>query len=891
MPDTFFAKTETAKQFKPKKVRATPKTSKLDCEACGLYKIAVYNPKMDVHGKGGKGILIIGEAPGPEEDEHNDQWVGPVGRMLRKWLRRVDLDMEEDCWRINAANCFPGRDARNEIKAPTNKQVACCKQVKVQPAIDELKPRFILLVGNLALNSFYAGRHPGLGIGKYRGRAFPDKQTGAWIMPIFHPSFIQRKGKEETLEALWERDLLRVANRVSRNRPVVVVDPTENVVILDDLREIVSTIGYARKNAPWLVFDYEGTGLKPYAPNHKVLSVAFATRWQGDENITGYSFTLQHPDRDPVQGLEILAAWERLVTEPTLPKIAHNIKHEDMWTRWLIGQPVVDWSWCTMVNAHIADNTRGITGLKFLAAWHFGVEGYDALSKKYIEGKEETDRVSTHSHNRMLEMPVDELLLYGGCDAVLTAMEYEKQCKQIRVGEPLWEARDLFHNALLMFCDLQVQGVPVDEEYYDTKRVELEDQIEKATQALLRSREAKLFYAKEGRPVHLKSNKDLPKLLFEHLGEKPTKYTAGNNPSVDAEALGALDLPFTRKLIEIRKLEKITGTYMDQIRRESVDGWVYPGTNFNIPTTYRPSMDGPNFANTPKREPVAKELIRYGITAEKGCKLMEADYAGIEVHGTGWYSRDKVLLEYLHTPDSDMHRDQAQYIFGITPKEWDQFDPKVVKVLRFFAKNGWVFPQIYGSWYKVCAANIWKACAGLPVGDGKSTVKKWMGMSYTRFEERMRLHENFFWDTFKGVRAYQDSVSREYINKGYIETFLGFRYGGWLTRNNLYNYKIQGTAFHVLLWAMIQMHRVCKERGWRSRLMWQIYDSMIWNLWPPEQEEVVATCDHVMTVEAPKHFPWINTPLSAEFEITGVDGRFSDLKEMGESDNYEPEEE
>ena len=893
MGELFFEKEEVAKQHQPQKPKRAPKASKLDCETCGLYKEALYSPKMDVHGQGEAGVLVLGEAPGPEEDEQDDQWVGEVGKLLRKWLRRMDLDLERDCWRLNAANCFPGRDKKGEIKAPTNKQVACCKVVKVQPVIDELKPKFILLLGNSALQSFYAGRQSNLNITKFRGRAFPDAQTGAWVLPLFHPSFLNRN-KSDTMEALWERDLIRAVNRIDRDRPPVIADPTEHLEVLTDFDEVIEWLEYARKYAPWLVFDYECTGLKPYAPGHKLISIAFATRWQGDDHVSGYSFALQHPDIDPAQQLEILGKWVELMIDPSLPKVAHNFKHEDMWTREIVGVPVEGWSWCTMNNAHIADNTRGITGLKFQAFWQYGVEGYDDASKRYITGvltEEERDtgaNVSTHHHNRMLDMPLEELLLYGGCDAVLTGMLYEKQTKQIRVGEPLFEAMNLIHNAATMFCDLQAQGVPVDEEYYQTKRVELEEEEAALTQELMRSKEAKLFYVKEGRPIKLTSNTDLPKLLFTYMGEASTKTTKGGNASVDAEALTDLDLPFTNKLIHTRKLQKIV-EYMDQISREAVNGRVYPTTNFNIPVTYRPSMDGPNFANTPKREPMAKELVRHGIMAEPGCKMMEVDFVGIEVCGAGWYSQDKVLLDYLHS-DGDLHRDQAQIIFDITPKEWGQFDPKAVSMLRFFAKNGWVFPQIYGSYYVNCAAYIWKNCINLPVGAEKGlTVRKWLGMSYTRFEERLRRHEDVFWDQFYGVRKWQDSVSEEYIAKGYIETFMGFRFGGWMTRNNLYNYKIQGTAFHVLLWCMIQLHKMSKERKWTSRLMWQIYDSMVWSLYPPEQEKVVAACKHVMCVEAPKQFPWINTPLLAEFEITKVGGRFADLKGIDETDNYEEE--
>ena len=107
-----------------------------------------------------------------------------------------------------------------------------------------------------------------------------------------------------------------------------------------------------------------------------------------------------------------------------------------------------------------------------------------------------------------------------------------------------------------------------------------------------------------------------------------------------------------------------------------------------------------------------------------------------------------------------------------------------------------------------------------------------------------------------------------------------------MTRNNLYNYKVQGTAFHLLLWCLIQLNNKRKSRGWKSRILWQIHDSIVWNLHPEEREAIVAASQHVMTRLAPQVFPWINTPIKIEPEITDINGTFYDLKEYKE-DAYE----
>jgi hypothetical protein len=241
-----------------------------------------------------------------------------------------------------------------------------------------------------------------------------------------------------------------------------------------------------------------------------------------------------------------------------------------------------------------------------------------------------------------------------------------------------------------------------------------------------------------------------------------------------------------------------------------------------------------------------------------------------------------VLLRYLTNPDtSDVHRDQTQHVFRIPPTLWPQLDKDTIKLIRFYIKNGWDFPLFYGSWFKPCAQALWENCMELPLGDGEgTTVHDHLGrMTFDQWETHVKKCEQDFWDLFKGVRTWQDSISKEYQRKGFIETYLGFRYGGFMTRNELYNYKIQGTAFHLLLWGLCELHKELKGRQLNTRILWQIYDSIISKLDPAEKQEVIALHHKILVDRAKEQFPWINTPIKINLEFSGVDGTFADLKE------------
>lgn len=871
----------------PRKAAARPKKA-LDCEACGLYKQPhVSHPQMEAHGGGALGILVLGEGPGVTEDRYGTQFIGDAGDILRRGFASVGIDLDEDCWVLNAVNCWTGPGNR----APSKKEVSCCREVRLKPYLELLKPRVVVLLGNSALESFYGERQSDLTITKFRGRCIPDRPTGAWVMPLFHPSFIMRGEHDANLQALWRRDLQRVAVRV-HSPPPVFRDPAEGLRCLTDCQQVLDFLDEVHLGAEWISFDFETSGLKPFRPEHKIHTMAISAFFGEDvQELHSVSFPIDYPEAwSKSEVREIKTKVGAILGDRGILKVAQNMKFEDLWCREKLGVVVQGWDWCTMNNAHIVDNTTGITGLKFQAWTQFGVEGYDKAFGKYARS-DDSDEEGENGINRVHEMPLDELLLYGGQDAVITAWLYQKQRQQIPEGSMLDNARQLFHRAQTTFCEIQTEGVPIDEEYYTEKGAEIQKETDALLKKLSSSPEARAFYKSQGRTLNLGSNKDLQILLFDVLKNKPSKNTPKGAPSVDVESLGAIDIPFTKDLLRTRKLNKITSTYFNQMVRESFDGKVYPFTNFNIPRTYRPSMSGPNLANIPKREKEAKLLVRRGIVAPPGMELMEMDYEGIEIHGLEWYSRDPVLLQYLTNPDTaDVHRDQTQHIFKIPAAWWPKLDKDSIKLLRFYTKNKWDFPLFYGSYWGSCAPDLWEACADLPIGDGDGTtlrqhLESVAGIqTYDQFEAHIKQCEREFWDLFKRVRSWQDSISQEYQRKGYIETYLGFQYRGFMTRNELYNYKIQGTAFHLLLWGLCELHEELKGRQLNTRILWQIYDSIISKLDPAEKAKVVALHQEVMVDRAKEHFDWINTPIKINMEFSGVNGSFADLKEDEEEE-------
>ena len=855
------------KAITPKRKGSPPNTQptspKNPCEICGLYKTA-QSPRMLPTGKGLLKCLIVGEAAGVDEDENwyklgydePTQFIGKAGQLLREELDRNDLILDEDFWKTNSICCHPPKN-----RTPTKKELKLCNQ-RLWDTIDEKKPNFIWLLGGSAVESFYQGRFSNLSINRWRGLCIPDKKAQAWIVPMYHPSYVLRN-QDENLRSVFRRDLKNATEWLKKTPPKF-EDFESQIEIVTDFNRAKHLLTNTLDFAGEMAFDYETSGLKPYKtkdgyPIHKIWSVAIATDLG---NCFALPIDREHWSDKELDDIDWL--WKEILKNPRIAKIAHNLKFEEAWSRAIFGIDAQNWVWCTMNAAHLIDSRAYFTGLKFQAYINYGVEKYDGAVKKFIAPKANEDL------NSLDKMPLNDLLLYNGMDALLTYRLYEDQINLLDKKPKLWKANAFWVKGLLALSDVQETGICMNKEYYLNQDEELGTDIEILQKEIMKTKEAVLFEEKIGQPINIHSSKDLKILLFDLLKLKPVKLTAKENPSVDKDALAEVNIPFTNKLTELRLLDKIKGTYLAQFLREIEDNKMHPFFDLHQARTYRSSSAGPNFQNIPVRNETAKKIIRSGILPNPGHKLCEVDYGSIEVRVAACSTQDPVLIKYINDPTSCMHRDQAKKIFKMTTEQVMTDIEGASTNLRFYAKNQFVFPEFYGSWYKACATNIWENCIEFVVKGTK--VKDHLGMSYRQFENHVKKIEDEFWDRFTVFKKWQENTIKQYLKTGYVEMFFGHQRGGYLSKNKIINTPIQGTAFHLLLWSLIRLNEIRKEEKWKSRIIGQIHDSILLSVFPPEQEHILKTAQRVMCEDIRKENKWIIVPLTVDFEITEVDG-------------------
>jgi DNA polymerase len=149
------------------------------CEACGLCR----GRRQTVFGTGDRQAdwMIVGEAPGEQEDLRGEPFVGNAGQLLDSMLKAVGLDRGHRVYIANVIKCRPPGN-RN----PDPAEVAQCEPF-LRQQIALVKPRIILAMGRFAVQTLLATQEP---IGKLRGQIY--QYEGVPVVVTYHPAYLLR---------------------------------------------------------------------------------------------------------------------------------------------------------------------------------------------------------------------------------------------------------------------------------------------------------------------------------------------------------------------------------------------------------------------------------------------------------------------------------------------------------------------------------------------------------------------------------------------------------------------------------------------------------------------------------------------------------------------------
>ncbi|MBR6126564.1 uracil-DNA glycosylase [bacterium] len=181
-----------------------------NCMRCELGKTRINVVFSDGNPETSKAILI-GEAPGENEDKTGTPFVGRAGKLLNEFLEKAGISRAEDLYIINTVKCRPPQN-----RVPSDEEKNLCSEYLLKQ-IDIVNPDVIIFCGSTALKSFYSKKIP---ISKIRGEILEIEINGKTrkCVPIFHPSYLLRYHslEEGSPRYLMLKDLEKIKTLISK---------------------------------------------------------------------------------------------------------------------------------------------------------------------------------------------------------------------------------------------------------------------------------------------------------------------------------------------------------------------------------------------------------------------------------------------------------------------------------------------------------------------------------------------------------------------------------------------------------------------------------------------------------------------------------------------------
>lgn len=596
-----------------------------DCELCPKLCKNSLNVCMAGEGPSHADLMIVGEAPGGNEDEMNRPFVGRAGEFLRDELMVAAKIPESKVRFTNAVRCHPPKN-----KTPTATEIRKCRPY-LELEIKRIKPKVIVGMGNVPLATFLSRFYKGAkeegvsrksesivsGISVWRGKVIWLREFNCWFIPTFHPSYCMRneqgRGRSTYSTELAVSDLKKAWELCKSPR----YTPSQVETTIVDSSKEFKTLMLKLQKLKAFAFDIE-TGVNYDNPNiPRIIGASFA--W---EKHIGYYVSWDLIESYPIVRellYDILGSSKHL-------KAMHNGAYEIRVLRYN-NIPIHDRYFDTMIAAHMVDeNFR--KGLKDLTWIHTDFGGYDVSLEKY---KQENKIKADYS-----KIPYEMLSEYGALDAVATWYLYKVLSKQMDDENltPLFKKVSMPVRRVM--SDAEYVGI-----YVDAEQAELVKSNCESAKGILEE----LIYEEAGTEFNIKSPKQLQDILYSKMGFVPLKVTK-TGYSTDAESIEYIatqrDSDIAKHLSDLSYITTMLGTHIGQALafRWEEDSRIHGWYNLTGTVTGRASCSNPSLQNVP-----ADKLVRSIYTATPGNDLIDADLKSAELATIAAISGEELFLD------------------------------------------------------------------------------------------------------------------------------------------------------------------------------------------------------------------------------------------------------
>lgn len=762
---------------------------KLGAEVSGLQKC------ITAEGSEHAEILIVTNTP-----------LGKKSRVeLHEYLDKANIDLSRVAiTSVTKCMVWNVKAGKADIKT--------CKTMYLDKEIDLIKPKYILALGNEALQAT-AGRS---GIMKYRGKSF-DHPSGATVVATISPGMVARNpGQHDGFVA----DLMYV-DRLSKG-----IDSSDaykpkafrNVMSKQGLRMLADELSVCQGYS----FDIESNGFDEFKPDSRMVSLAFST-WRkgatGPEII--WAIPLYHPE-SPFQGnWKLILRWLAKYMRMPKQRWAHNGKFDLRWL-WQFGVKF-NLTFDTMLAAHLLDENRP-KGIKPLARQILGVAPWDMDASD------------------LLNQPLKRVLKYNGLDTWYTAwvgFEFKRQLKERpRLNNIM---NKIMVPASNIFTEIEMRGIWVDTEILATHAKIAKETLDDIDARLMAHVPPREVWPKNIKEVNFNASNFARWWIFDHLGMPVLargKQKDDGSPGAPSLAEGIMQRfqkdyphPVIDLLLERVKWQKFHSSfftaYQEQIDDNdrihttfkltgTVTGRLSSGKGDDDKVTSKVQNRGVNLQQVPR-----DKFVKGIFGGSPGSVFLECDYSQVELRIAAYIAREPTMMG-RYQRNEDIHTATAMKMTNKTADQVTGDERKKAKPVNF--------GFLYGMSANTFITTAWNNY-GVEVTERESVAFR---KAY--FDEYPVLL-----DWHKRQRRLGHKYGRVESPIGRIRHLPDIHSADREVRGNAerqaINSPVQSFASDMAIIALITLTREFKRRGMKARSVGTVHDAINWEV-PIDELEI-----------------------------------------------------
>jgi len=538
-------------------------------------------------------------------------------------------------------------------------------------------------------------------------------------------------------------------------------------------------------------FDTETTSLNPLIA--ELVGIAFS--WE-----TGKGFYVPFPEeRENAQ--ELIEQLRPFFEAEQIEKIGQNLKY-DIKVLHKYNVSVKGSLFDTML-AHYLINPDMRHNMDVLAETYLN---YTPVSITELIGKKGKNQLS------MREVSLERQTEYAVEDADITFQLAKQFAKELKEANTEGLFKNIEIPLVNVLAAMELEGINLDKEFLHSLSKDLENDI--------KDLEVKI-YKEAGEEFNIASPKQLGDILFNKLKlvDKPKKTKTGQySTSEDVLSYLAKDHEIIKDVLNYRGLAKLKSTYIDALPEqvEESTGRVHTDYMQTVAATGRLSSNNPNLQNIPIRTERGRQVRKAFIPRDDNYILLAADYSQIELRIIASLSEETTMIEAFKNGE-DIHASTASKVFNVPLNEVTRDQRSNAKTVNF----------------------------GIIYGVSAFGLSNQTELSRTEAKELI----DTYYKTYPKLRNYisdQIDFAREH---GYVQTVLGRRrylkdingsnaiVRGAAERNAV-NAPIQGSAADIIKIAMINIHRKLKEGNFKTKMLLQVHDELVFDVFKPELKDL-----------------------------------------------------